>query len=251
MSVTALPPAADAHVDARTRDRVARVILEDGPSTATGLAARLGLTPAAVRRHLDALILAGHLEAREQAVRGPRGRGRPARVFALTDVGHAAMTSAYDDLAASALRFLADFGGPDAVERFAAERVADLERRYEPAVEAAGADTTARTAALAAALSADGYAASTRPSATGTQLCQGHCPVQHVAAQFPQLCDAETAVFARLLGAPVQRLATLAHGEHVCTTHVTHVSGGAVTAPQHIQSHPQQNSSNPQEGTSA
>ena len=65
-------------------------------------------------------------------------------------------------------------------------------------------------------------AASTRPGGAGTQLCQGHCPVQHVATEFPQLCDAETAVFSRLVGAPVQRLATLAHGEHVCTTHVSH-----------------------------
>jgi predicted ArsR family transcriptional regulator len=52
------------------------------------------------------------------------------------------------------------------------------------------------------------------------QLCQGHCPVQHVAAQFPQFCDAETDAFSRLLGVHVQRLATLAHGEHVCTTFI-------------------------------
>jgi predicted ArsR family transcriptional regulator len=214
-------PTAEAAADFRTRDRVARSILESGPSTAAALAERLGLTPAAVRRHLDSLLAAGHLEAREAAVRGPRGRGRPARVFGLTDAGHAAMTTAYDDLAASALRFLAEVAGPEAVERFARERVADLERRYLPVVEAAGDGLADRTAALAGALTSEGYAASTRPGPAGVQLCQGHCPVQHVAAEFPQLCDAETEVFSRLLGARVQRLATLAHGEHVCTTHVS------------------------------
>ena len=55
---------------------------------------------------------------------------------------------------------------------------------------------------------------------TGIQLCQGHCPVQHVAAEFPQFCEAETEAFSRLLGVHVQRLATLAHGDHVCTTFV-------------------------------
>jgi predicted ArsR family transcriptional regulator len=220
--------AADAHpdlgalgTDFRTRDRVARSILESGPSTAAVLAERLGLTAAAVRRHLDAMLSAGHVEAREPALRGPRGRGRPARLFALTDAGHAAMTTAYDDLAASALRFLAEVAGPEAVERFARERVADLESRYRPLVEAAGADVGDRTAALAEALTDEGYAASTRPGPAGVQLCQGHCPVQHVAAEFPQLCSAETELFSRLLGARVQRLATLAHGEHVCTTHVS------------------------------
>ncbi|HYO18213.1 MAG TPA: transcriptional regulator, partial [Dermatophilaceae bacterium] len=37
---------------------------------------------------------------------------------------------------------------------------------------------------------------------------------------FPQFCDAETDAFSRLLGVHVQRLATLAHGEHVCTTFI-------------------------------
>ena len=50
---------------------------------------------------------------------------------------------------------------------------------------------------------------------------QHHCPVAHVAAEFPQLCEAETEAFGRLLGAPVQRLATIAHGDGVCTTYVT------------------------------
>jgi hypothetical protein len=42
-----------------------------------------------------------------------------------------------------------------------------------------------------------------------------------VAAEFPQLCEAETEAFARLLGTPVQRLATIAHGDGICTTHIT------------------------------
>jgi hypothetical protein len=48
-----------------------------------------------------------------------------------------------------------------------------------------------------------------------------------VAAEFPQLCEAETEAFGRLLGTPVQRLATIAHGDGICTTHVTHVASVA------------------------
>ena len=58
-------------------------------------------------------------------------------------------------------------------------------------------------------------------AAAGEQLCQHHCPVAHVAAEYPQLCEAETEAFGRLLGTPVQRLATIAHGDGVCTTHIT------------------------------
>jgi predicted ArsR family transcriptional regulator len=208
-----------------TRIRVCREVLERGPVTAAELAARLGLTPAAGRRHLDSLSAQGHVTVWNEPARSRRGRGRPARRFVGTDAGHGALSTAYEHLAVSALRYLATVAGADAVRGFARTWVANLERRYRPIVEAAGDHSLARADAMVPALSADGFAASTRPlglgeAAIGTQLCQGHCPVQHVARDFPQLCEAETEVFSRLLGVHVQRLATLAHGEHVCTTHV-------------------------------
>ena len=95
-----------------TRARIARLILENGPVTAAGLSARLGLTPAAVRRHLDNLLADGMVEARNARVYGSRGRGRPARMFAITDAGRSVFEHAYDDLATSALRFLAETAGP-------------------------------------------------------------------------------------------------------------------------------------------
>ncbi len=204
--------------DSPTRERVARSILENGPSTAATLAERLTLTPAAVRRHLDQLVAAGALEAREPRSYGARGRGRPAKVFTLTDSGRDTFLQAYDDLAASALRFLRESAGPDAVTAFARRRTAEIEERFSTVVT--GADPRDRVKALAQALTGDGYAASVRTTATGDQICQHHCPVAHVAAEFPQLCEAETEVFARLLGRHVQRLATIAHGDGVCTTNV-------------------------------
>jgi predicted ArsR family transcriptional regulator len=209
-----------------TRARIARLILEHGPVTAAGLSGRLDVTPAAVRRHLDNLLADGMIEAREARCHGSRGRGRPARLFAITDAGRSAFEHAYDDLATSALRFLAERAGPGAVAEFARRQVADLESRYRPVVDAAPAEL--RVQALAEALSADGYAASARaaPAAgsgeqSGEELCQHHCPVAHVAAEFPQLCEAETEAFGRLLGTPVQRLATISRGDGICTTHVT------------------------------
>ena len=209
--------------DASTRQRVASSILEHGPSTAAELAERLGLTPAAIRRHLDVLLAAGHLEARERRVYGTRGRGRPAKVFVLTDAGRSVFYTAYDGLAIEALEFLADSAGPKAVTLFAESRMAQSERRYQERMANAAPDSTPAQA-LAIALSEDGYVASTLPSAIGEQLCQHHCPVAHVAERFPKICEVETAAFSRLLGVHVQRLATIAHGDGVCTTHVPHVS---------------------------
>ena len=213
-----------AETDASTRQRVASSILEHGPSTAAELAERLGLTPAAIRRHLDVLLASGHVEAREQRIYGARGRGRPAKDFVLTDAGRAVFYTAYDDLAIEALEFLATTAGPDAVTRFAEARMAQSEQSYRERMASAGPESTPAQG-LAAALSDDGYVASTLPSAIGEQLCQHHCPVAHVAERFPQICEVETAAFSRLLGVHVQRLATIAHGDGVCTTHVPHVRG--------------------------
>ena len=229
-------PGAQLATERGTRGQVARLILELGPSTAATLGGRLGLTPAAIRRHLDSLIAEGLIETRTARTYGNRGRGRPAKVFVITDAGRSAFEHTYDDLAASALRFLAETAGTEAVAEFARRQVADLEHRYQPAV-AQHETLTERVQALAEALSADGYAASAGPApaigpAGGEQLCQHHCPVAHVAAEFPQLCEAETEAFGRLLGAPVQRLATIAHGDGICTTHVT--GRGKPTAPEAV-----------------
>jgi predicted ArsR family transcriptional regulator len=213
-----------------TRDEVARLLLEQGPVTAAALGERLGISPTAVRRHLDALVADGLATDREQRPLGgaQRGRGRPPREFLLTAQGRASFPHAYDDLAAAALRFLAETGGDRAVAEFAALRVATVEERHGPEVRAA----EDKVEALADALTSEGYAASAHKVGSGGQLCQHHCPVAHVAAEFPQLCEAETKAFERLLGTHVQRLATIARGDAVCTTHIpsTSVASGRTRA---------------------
>ena len=204
--------------DASTRSRVSRSILQYGPSTANDLAKRLNLTPAAVRRHLTVLISLGHLTSRQQRVYGPRGRGRPARVFALTDAGRAEFYQAYDELAIQALDYLRQVAGEDAVVEFATSVVDSIEDRFETV----RGEYPTPAEALVEALTAKGFVASLQPVRSGVQLCQYHCPVAHVAAEFPELCEAETRAFARMLDSHVQRLATIAHGDGVCTTHVPH-----------------------------
>lgn len=213
------PSAPDRHgAEHRTRWAVARVLLEDGSVTASHVAARVGVSPAGARRHLDALVHDDEAGSTVPPVRPGRGRGRPARRYRLTGRGRAQFGHAYDDLAVAALRQLRELGGDAAVEEFARRRVAGI------TAEVAGAprrvDRAAVAQDLADAFSSAGYAASAREVGSGVQLCQHHCPVAHVAAEFPQLCEAERSAFADLLGTHVQRLATIANGDAVCTTHV-------------------------------
>lgn len=210
--------------DVTTQDRVLRLVVENGPISAAELASLLHLTPAGVRRHIAALEREDRIVVHEPSGPEQRRRGRPARHYVATDTGRSGLSHAYSDLATHALEFIDAVAGSGAVELFANQRVSELEERYTPVVEAAGPEVEDRAEALAAALTEDGYAATVRKvgprGGLAVQLCQGNCPVLAVAESYPQLCHAETRAFSRLLGVHVQRLATLARGGHVCTTHI-------------------------------
>ena len=106
--------------------------------------------------------------------------------------------------------------GEHLVQGFAESRANDIERKANVAV----AKKTSKVEALAIFLTEQGYAASVHSKPMGEELCQHHCPIAHVAAEFPQLCEAETQALSRVLGTHVQRLATIAHGDGVCTTFI-------------------------------
>ena len=202
--------------DTRTRELVARSILENGPSTAAILAARLGISAAGVRRHLDLLLADGVLEARTPHIALARGRGRPSKVFLMSDTGREKFEHSYDDLAVAALKFMSAHSGEHLVSAFAHNRAEDIERKAVDVIS----QSTDKNVALAEFLTEQGYAASIYTRPTGVELCQHHCPIAHVASEFPQLCEAETQALSRLLGTHVQRLATIAHGDGVCTTFI-------------------------------
>ncbi|GAB2477243.1 helix-turn-helix transcriptional regulator [Xylanimonas ulmi] len=206
-----------------TRRRVLELVASDGPVTAADLAARLGLTSAGIRRHLAQLEEDGTITVHAAPGVAPVRRGRPARAYVVTSGGQAELHDAYAELAVEALRHLRAAGGQAAVAAFAAQRYEDLIAHVGPRLTAS--DPAKRAAQLADALSGEGYAASLRPVAAATlvpiaQLCQGHCPVQHVAEEFPELCEAEARAFSELLGTHVQRLATIAGGAHACVTNL-------------------------------
>ena len=207
--------------DLPTRDAIARLILEHGPATASTLSQSLALTPAGIRRHLELLVADGILEAREPRTASTRGRGRPSKVFLMTDAGRAQFEHTYDDLAVSALRFMASHSGEHLVASFAQARADEIETKANEYIEN---NKTPRkndkVALLAEFLTDQGYAASVEDRGLGEEICQHHCPIAHVASAYPQLCEAETQAFSRLLGTHVQRLATIAHGDGVCTTYI-------------------------------
>ncbi|MDO4760390.1 MAG: transcriptional regulator [Corynebacterium sp.] len=208
--------------DGETRRTIMLTMLRHGSITATQLGSLLGLSAAGIRRHLDNLVEEGLAElAPPRPKTAQQGsRGRPAKAFRLTAAGRNHFGHDYDSLAAQALHTLRETGGDQAVREFARKRaaaiVADVDKRDD------GAEDSIEKAAQAVvdAFSRNGYAATVTTAGHGVQICQHHCPISGVAAQFPELCEAEHEAIAELLGHHVQPLAKIIDGHGICTTNI-------------------------------
>jgi predicted ArsR family transcriptional regulator len=209
--------------DGRTRREIVRLLLESGSITAADIGRKLGISAAGVRRHLDVLVDGGDAESQPAAAWQHAGRGRPAKRYRLTAAGRAKLEHAYDDLASAAMRQLREIGGDDAVRAFARRRIDTILAGVRPARSEDEDAVEVAAEQVADALTRAGYATSaTRVGGPirGIEICQHHCPVSHVAEEFPELCEAEKQAISEVLGTHVQRLASIVNGDCACTTHV-------------------------------
>ncbi len=206
-----------------TRERVARQILTDGPISASALAGRFNVSDVAMRRLLDALEAAELIQGHEEAPFGPskpKGRGRPARVFSITDKGRDYFESAYDKVANDAVDFINEIAGKEGIKEFAKRRSQKLAQKFNVFIKPKD-PLEKKVLALKEQLSREGYLASVQDEMGPTQtllLCQHHCPIGHVATEHPEFCESETQMFSDLLGVNVTRLSTMATGGEVCTS---------------------------------
>jgi DeoR family suf operon transcriptional repressor len=184
---------------------------KEQPLTASDLGERFGLTANAVRRHLKTLQDAG-LVRFESVVRGVGG---PGYEYSLTEQGELLFPRAYANPLADALDIVRAEQGSEGV-------VGIFRRRWEAIAEAAAPQLaelsfSERASALAAMLTANGYmAVSESPSPTEARIREHNCAVREIALRFPEVCHAEAAFIAEVLGAPVERQSHMMHGCSSC-----------------------------------
>ena len=202
---------------------VGRALLQAGSATATDLAHELGLTGAGIRKHLDALLEAGLVEFSKRApygpaaLAGPKGRGRPAKVFMLTPKGRGVFGEREESLALTALKYMSTNSGNEAISGFAKQIADNFAAKHSDVADYSTPQE--RAMALVDALNTEGFVATLTPGlGDSVQICQHNCPMGDVAEQFPEVCEAETEIFSQLTGVHVTRLATIATGNPICTT---------------------------------
>ena len=182
-----------------------------GALTARELAERFGVTPNALRRHLDAL----EADALVRHDREVRGVGAPVHAYALTAAGEALFPQAYAPVLEAVLDTLREAAGTEGV------RTA-IRRQWAPLVTGAGSRLAElpleeRAQLVAELRSSQGYMAEATPAADGTVIVrEHHCAVRDVVARFPEICAAEQELMEELLGVPVVRTQYIPAGCAVC-----------------------------------
>lgn len=175
------------------------------------LAEAMSITPMAVRQHLAALERQGLVTSEE--VRG--GRGRPRRVYRLTEKGHNLFPSSYHDLALSLIEQVESTAGPETLDEIFDNRTDRLVEDYQSRL--AGKDWHQKIAELARLRDEEGYLVQIEKVGPDTYaLTQHHCAVQYVANRYQQLCSQELRLFAEALDAEVIRYEHMVDGDPRC-----------------------------------
>ena len=228
MSAPAVSAASLVGLLGETRAALVERLHRVGPQPVAALAAHLGISEVATRRHLGVLREDGLVEEREPRASG----GRPATCFALTERADRLFPQSYDRLANELLAFLTAEHGEDGLLAFLRWRV---DREVDAlAGTIAGGPLEERVAQLAAALSEAGFLADVVEADDATakglptlRLVQHHCVIQGVAREHPEICTYEAAAFARALGTDVEvaRHETIADGAPACVCTVSARTG--------------------------
>lgn len=181
-----------------TADRLLMLLKTRGQQTAALLGEALQTTGENARQHLLKLAAEGLVTACAE----PRGVGRPAQVWALTEAGHARFPDGHAELTVQLLRVIREQLGEETLERLIAAR--EVETRDKYFARLGGASSLAeRIERLAAIRVEEGYMAEIRRDGEAFLLVENHCPICAAAAICLGLCRAELDLFREVLGSNV------------------------------------------------
>ncbi|OKH88337.1 hypothetical protein LF95_17105 [Thalassospira sp. TSL5-1] len=173
------------------------MLKKGGPARADTMAESLGISAMAVRQHLKTLAEQEMVSEQQMAAT----KGRPAKLWALTEQSNKAFPDGHQELAVSLIDCMRDTFGPDGLARIIEARAEQQKMIYKTRLQNAGEDLESRVAALAAAREAEGYMAELQQDAEGNLLLvENHCPICSAASACRSLCARELEVFQSVLG---------------------------------------------------
>ncbi len=174
------------------------------------------MTAVAARQHLEPLEAEGLVAYAEE----PKGVGRPAREWRLTEKALGLFPDSHGELAVAILGAMRESFGDAGLERLVALRTRAQIRAYRRRVSPR-APLHRKVAALAAIRREEGYMAEWSRAGRDFLLVENHCPICAAARTCQGLCAGELDLFRAVLGARVERREHILAGARRCTYRIS------------------------------
>lgn len=203
-----------------TRAKLLDRLKRQGGQSSAELGDALGVTPMAARLHLYEMQKEGLVDCVARPSK-PGQRGRPVKVWALTEDSARVFPDAHQGLAVGMIESVSKLFGEEGLKKLIAEH--GNRQRAAYAEKLAGAKTLGeRVKRLAQARDAEGYMAEARRDGRDWLLVENHCPICSAAKACTRLCANELQVFADTLGegARVEREEHILAGARRCAYRV-------------------------------
>jgi predicted ArsR family transcriptional regulator len=195
-----------ARANPATRGAILDRLKREGEASAGALGEALGVTPMAARLHLYELEKEGLVAARSE----PQGRGRPVKLWSLTEEASRIFPDAHQGLAVELIRSVEGLFGEAGLAKVIERHGAQQRESYRARL--AGAKSLGeRVKRLAKARADEGYMAEARRDGKDWLLVENHCPICSAARVCTRLCANELSVFRDVLGKDV----SVAREEHI------------------------------------
>ncbi|HEY9296231.1 MAG TPA: metalloregulator ArsR/SmtB family transcription factor [Phormidium sp.] len=209
----------------KSKDHILYFLKMQGAQTATTIAKQLGVSPMAVRQHLQVLRAEKWVTYYEER----RPQGRPVKLWHLTEHCTTQFPDSHADLMVDLLRGVETVFGSSGLEKLLAERTQRQIQAYtaRSAGIAEGTDWSERVKAIALLRAQEGYMAEviSQPD-DALLLVENHCPIRSAATSCQLLCRSELELFRTLLGPKVsiQRVEHILQGDRRCAYLIKKVS---------------------------
>ena len=176
-----------------------------------GIACAVGVSKVGIRRHLDLLSRDGLVSFDTEQ----RERGRPGRVYFLTDKAEILFPNSYKALALGVIQKVGAVFGAQAVSTVLRKQADDMSKSLKPAMH--GLSFEKRVKSLSILVDERGYNVSVRRLPDGSYSWkQRNCPLLAAANIYCQLCDEELRVYRDLLETEIVRDSRIAAGARSC-----------------------------------
>jgi predicted ArsR family transcriptional regulator len=200
----------------RSRSAIIDLLKVNGAMSVERLAEELEVSKVCVRRHLSLLESDGLVAFEEER----HDRGRPRFIYRLTEKAARLFPQIYDEFAKETLAAIRRNFGDDALRRVLRSRADEMIAHFEEKLS--GLNFDERVKSLTGEIDSKGYLAEARRLRDGSyRLRQRNCPIESVAAAYPQICEEESRVYREVLGCEVVCECRIVDGARKCDFRLT------------------------------